>query len=62
MKQKQRSDKRGVRLPTAVEKALMKLRRLNIQLQKDIVVYKNMSRIEYSCGVAREDLGLCVSK
>ena len=43
---------------TAVEKALMKLWRLNVQLQKDTVVYKNMSRIDYSCGVAKEDLGL----
>lgn len=59
MKQKHGSDKRGVRPPpAAVEKALMKLRRLNVQLQKDTVVYKNMSRIGYSCGVAEEDLGL----
>lgn len=59
MKQKHGSDKRGVRPPpAAVEKALMKLRRLNVQLQKDTVVYKNMSRTDYSCGVAEEDLGL----
>ena len=59
MKQKHRRDNRGLRPPpTAVEKALMKLWRLNVQLQKDTVVYKNMSRIDYSCGVAKEDLGL----
>ena len=40
----------------------MTLWRLNVQLQNDTVVYKNMSRIDYSCGVAEDHLGLWVSK